>query len=433
MNLCLNPHCPQPKNTDTVLFCQSCGSELLLDGRYRVISQLGSGGFGTTYEVIDCSLSDSEEVGNNLKVLKVLSHNHPKYVELFQREVQFLARFNHPGIPSVEPDAYFTYYPHQTLNPIHCLVMEKIDGLDLKEYIKRRGACISQKRAIKWLIQVTEILQEMHSHHFFHRDIKPSNIMLRSNGQLVLIDFGTAREVTDTYLAKQTSGQVTGLFSAGYSPPEQLNGQAVPQSDFFALGRTFIYLLTGKTPNDFYDSYIDEIRWHEATQDTINPEFSDFLDCMMSRLPKDRPKNGEEILQTLKQIYQTLYTGNKLRYQGSQNSSFLGTQTEKNTLNTDISGSFIPSSPVPPPLPDLTSSPPIINPTPKTTTPILDQAFVQRCQTLLSQLVGPVASILCQKTLQKNPHQSEQEFVEALAKKIPNPQQAQQFKLQIWS
>ena len=71
--------------------------------------------------------------------------------------------------------------------------------------------------------------------------------MLRPNGQLVLIDFGTAREATITYLAKVGAGyQITGIVSAGYTPPEQQNFQAVPQSDFFALGRTFVYLLTGQ-------------------------------------------------------------------------------------------------------------------------------------------------------------------------------------------
>jgi serine/threonine protein kinase len=408
-----------------------------LDGRYRVIGELGGGGFGKTYEVIDCSLSNSEDTSNNLKVLKALSHNHPKYVELFQREAQFLAQFHHSGIPAVEPDAYFTYYPHQVIEPIHCLVMEKIEGLDLKQYIQRRGACISQKRAIKWLIQVAVILKEMHSRNFFHRDIKPSNIMLRSNGQLALIDFGTAREVTETYLSKRPSGQVTGLFSAGYSPLEQLNGQAVPQSDFFALGRTFVYLLTGKAPKDFYDSYVDEIHWHGAVQNTLDPEFADFLDYMMARFPRERPKDADEIIQTLKQMYQDLYTGDNTRHQSRQNSQFREAQSlqrEQTVPDATVPLPFSSSFPVPLPLPDVTPPPVTTQAQGKATpTPTLDQAFVQRCQTLLSELVGPVAGIMCQKTLQKNPCQSEQEFVQALAQKIPNPQQAEQFRSQIWS
>jgi serine/threonine protein kinase len=91
MSLCINPSCPNPQNQDTQLFCQSCSSELLLEGRYRVTYKLGSGGFGKTYEV-----SDRE---GTLKVLKVLINNDAKYVELFQREAQVLTRLKHQVSP----------------------------------------------------------------------------------------------------------------------------------------------------------------------------------------------------------------------------------------------------------------------------------------------------------------------------------------------
>lgn len=76
MNLCINPQCPKPKNSETLLFCQSCGSELLIDGRYRVLKLVGQGGFGLTYQVLDLE--------SQPKVLKVLTDNHPKYIQLFQ-------------------------------------------------------------------------------------------------------------------------------------------------------------------------------------------------------------------------------------------------------------------------------------------------------------------------------------------------------------
>ena len=89
MSLCINPHCPNPNNSDTQLFCNSCSSELLLEGRYRVMRQMGSGGFGKTYEVSDY-VEQSAHHNNSVKVLKVLTNNDPKYVELFQREAQVL-------------------------------------------------------------------------------------------------------------------------------------------------------------------------------------------------------------------------------------------------------------------------------------------------------------------------------------------------------
>ena len=76
------------------------------------------------------------------------------------------------------------------------------------------------------------------------------------NGQLVLVDFGAARQITHTYMAHLGDSGITAVSSAGYTPPEQEQGQAVPQSDFYALGRTLIYLLTARLPNDpaIYDS-----------------------------------------------------------------------------------------------------------------------------------------------------------------------------------
>ncbi|MGB6297996.1 MAG: hypothetical protein WBF90_17665, partial [Rivularia sp. (in: cyanobacteria)] len=110
-----------------------------------------------------------------------------------------------------------------------------------------------------------------------------------------------ARVVSDTYWQAQAEGKVTGIVSAGYTPPEQMNGQAMQQSDFFALGRTFVYLLTAKDPNQFYNPQTDELLWRNAVPN-ISPDFADFLDWMMMRSPSQRPKNTEEILQRLSEI-----------------------------------------------------------------------------------------------------------------------------------
>lgn len=434
MSVCINPNCPNPQNQDTLLFCSSCGSELLLDGRYRVMRQLGGGGFGKTYEIRD-STPNNVQMLSEFKVLKVLIHNHPKYVELFQREAQFLSRLNHPGIPKVESDAYFTFQPHNVVEPLHCLVMEKIEGMDLKDYITQRGTCITEKRAIQWLIQLTKILREIHSHNFFHRDIKPSNIMLRAEGQLVLIDFGTAREVTETYMSKQSAGQVTGLFSAGYSPLEQLNGQALPQSDFFALGRTFVYLLTGKHPGELYDSYVDELHWREHVSD-ISPQFADFIDHMMARLPSQRPQSAEVILQELRAIYHDLYEseGNS---QGTQPlASPLVEETQASSEEIDLEHPDFKitqsSENISPPASPLIPSPQPIQPPGvanlSESAIQLDPLFISRCQEELAEFIGPMASIICQRVLRKQSNLSPTEFVKALAHNIPDHNQAMNFQ-----
>jgi formylglycine-generating enzyme required for sulfatase activity/predicted Ser/Thr protein kinase len=305
MSLCINPSCPKPETPDNLLFCPACGSELLLEGRYRATRQLGEGGFGKTYEVSDCTKRTAANGDRNMpKVLKILTNNDAKYVELFQREAEVLSKLNHPGIPQVEPDGYFTVFPRNSTEPLHCLVMEYIEGMNLEEYLKQReNRPINQKLALQWLTELVTLLDVVHSQNFFHRDIKPSNIMLQPDGTLVLIDFGTAREITSTILA---GGQNTQAYTPDYGAPEQQKGYAVLQSDFFALGRTFVYLLTGKHPNQFYDPYTDECNWRPAANN-VSSLLADFLDYLMARLPGERPANTQVIWQDLQEIEQKMY------------------------------------------------------------------------------------------------------------------------------
>jgi len=427
MSLCINPSCLNPENPKTQLFCHNCGSELLLEGRYRVTHQLGKGGFGKTYEV-----SDRNGVP---KVLKVLTNNDAKNVELFQREAQVLYRLKHLGIPQVEANSYFLVFPRNRSEPLHCLVMEKIEGLNLSQYLQQRGSPIDQKLARQWLTQLLIILKEVHNQNFFHRDIKPSNIMLRSDGQLVLIDFGTAREVTESYVIKQSTGEVTGVISAGYTPPEQLNGQAVPQSDFFALGRTFVYLLSGKDPSKFYDTYSDRLNWHEAAPNA-SPELADLIDRLMARFPHQRPQTAEEILHELESISSDTYIP-QLYSQPTQPLAPSRETTEPFNPPTPFSPAFKRQQPPPPtsakPSEPPSSTQPLSPNKPPSAPSQLDLRFIQRCQQELAEFIGPIASIICQRTLNQNPGLSHTQFVEALAKKIPNQKQALEFQRRLLS
>lgn len=411
MSICINPICSKINNSDDQLFCQNCSSELLLEGRYRVTRKLGTGGFGKTYEVSDRQ--------GTTKVLKVLSDNHPKYVQLFQQEAQILTQLDHQGIPQVEPDAYFTFLPRDSSQVLHCLVMEKINGLDLQQYLRKRGSPIDQRLAIQWLGQLADILKAVHNCNFFHRDIKPSNIMLRANGPLVLIDFGTAREITGSFVVKQAAGEITGVMSAGYTPPEQLNGQALPQSDFFALGRTFVYLLTSNDPSSFYDPYTDELHWRNAASG-IAPQFANFLDRLMARFPNQRPQTAEIILQQLEEIKDISYLPpssqltklvNNPVVQPTNNHYLPGTNSlppGHTTQSLHTSASFLPKTELP-----------------------LEEDFIKRCTQELAEVIGPMASIICKRTLKKNSQVSAREFVEALAEKIPNQKQAFDFKCRL--
>lgn len=300
---CINPDCSQPdhpsNNNSNTRYCQSCGSELLLNGKYRVSRLLSdTTGFGVVYEAFE---------GFTAKILKVLQekwNNEPKAVELFKREYDVLlelSRQNVTGVPRA--DAYFQYSTREG-KILHCLVMEKVEGINLEQWLKQYDK-LSQKRALKWLREITLILDKIHQQNWLHRDIKPPNIMLRNSGELVLIDFGTAREETQTYHQKVKGQQVTGITSAGYTPNEQQHGQAVIQSDFHALGRTFVHLLTGKHPLEIYDPINDVLPWREETEN-IHPLLLDFIDDLMGRLPKNRPANTRVILQRLDEIERQL-------------------------------------------------------------------------------------------------------------------------------
>lgn len=272
---------------------------MLLQERYKVIRQIGGGGFGKVFEVDD---------NGTIKVLKILSlerfHNPTiklKAIALFQREAELLARLKHPGIPCVEPEGYFTWSDGNS-EALHCIVMEKIPGFNLQQWLQARGnQPLTTEQAREWLTQLVEILNELHQHQYLHRDIKLSNIMLKPDGQLVLIDFGAVREVTTTYLEKQQGKQTgTVLVSPGFTPPEQAEGYAVSQSDFFALGRTFVCLLTGKSPLDFpKNSETGELIWRDHLTD-VSSELANLIDRLIAPFPGQRPQNCQKILNYLK-------------------------------------------------------------------------------------------------------------------------------------
>ncbi|MEM9218719.1 MAG: CHASE2 domain-containing protein [Cyanobacteria bacterium P01_F01_bin.150] len=269
----------------------------LCNQRYAVLTPLGQGGFSQTFEVDDAG---------TIKVLKALSENYPKAVDLFQREFKVLSQLRHPGIPLVESDGYFTVMPAVEKDsssdapgePCHCLIMERVPGVDLREWLKQQDHHpLRQDRALEWLNQLAEILVQLHHQNCFHRDIKPSNIMLRPDGQLVLIDFGAVREITETFLHKQEDDVTsTHLYSRGYTPMEQMQGRSVPQSDFFALGRSFVHLLTGANPLDFSTDFeTGDLLWREHAPH-VSVVLADLIDRLMAPFVAKRPASADHLL-----------------------------------------------------------------------------------------------------------------------------------------
>ena len=315
MVYCINHLCTQRRNPDNVKNCLACGNSLLINGRIRLLRPLRSleeNLYTNTnvFEVEDVGTKSHPE--SQIRVMKVLKWSEPKLVELVQREARILQIIQYPGIPESARDDYFTFKLKDTLLELHCLVMQKVEGENLRQWLKSYGQ-IPQNVAFDWLSQLIDTLDVVHSSGFFHRDIKPENIIHKPDGKLVLIDFGAARDITSTYLAKvSTNGgsstglgsgyEVTSVITAFFSPPEQMNGQAVPQSDFYALGRTFVNLVTGMSLMDLpTNEKKGRLIWRKYAPQIDKP-FADLLDDLMAPFPGQRPQNTQVILQRLQKL-----------------------------------------------------------------------------------------------------------------------------------
>ena len=314
---CINPDCPSPyPQTWGNNFCQSCGTPLRLKNRYVPLQGLGSGGFAAIFTVWDTETQTE-------RVLKLLLEASPKALKLFEQEAWVLALLRHPGVPRVEPDGYFHV---QTQNfavgegnaaarRLPCLVMEKIHGKTLEEVLDEHSQGCPQEWVFNWLSQAVEILEELHRRKIIHRDIKPSNLMLRdpespqillSKGlgglQLVAIDFGGVKQMGGVEPVGKDSASSTRLISPGYSPPEQIfGGGVVPATDFYALGRTCIHLLTGKYPAEIEDPMTGELRWRHIV--SVSPAFANLLDDMVRSNVQQRPALAGDVRARLQEIY----------------------------------------------------------------------------------------------------------------------------------
>ncbi|HLO50016.1 MAG TPA: serine/threonine-protein kinase [Kamptonema sp.] len=291
---CINPKCQNRQNPDAAKYCQACGTALLIGDRYRIIQPLRSLQFAHPTEIFEVEdWGTNEKEWRTRKVLKILkSTNNFHLFNLFKQEARVLMWLRYPEIPKVEPDGYFRISPHSSSQQLLCLVMDKIPGENLGKWLEKNQP-ISQAIALAWLPQITAILDVIHSQNIVHRDIKPSNLILKPNGKLALIDFGSV---------KVKNCEIAPVGSWGYAPPEQLAGKTVQQSDFFALGRTLVHLLTGRTPTDFpVDESTNQLIWRDPTL-KIESLFGDLIDEMMNEKPEKRPKTTRFIFKRLKKL-----------------------------------------------------------------------------------------------------------------------------------
>jgi serine/threonine protein kinase len=296
---CINPDCSCPLNSEGLDKCQGCDTPLLIYNRYWLVKPFGD---KQIFKAKDCHL-DTREPYKIIKVVKATDYEEVERLKLEANILRTPSLEQYGGIPQVKDECFFveTFDPPQQL---YCLVMEFIDEQNLEEWLSSHGSPISEERAGFWLREITDILERVHRAKIVHGDINPFNIMLR-NGHLVLIDFGIA-----TVEGRGLNGK--GIGTPGYMAPEQEQegGRICPQTDFYALGRTFVYLLTGKHPTEFEeDSQTKRLMWRESTLPDISEPLKDLIDDLMAQSSNDRPKDAEAILQRLLQRSPSLGQG----------------------------------------------------------------------------------------------------------------------------
>jgi serine/threonine protein kinase len=257
----------------------------LLKNRYRLVSQIGSGGYGKVYKAIDT------EFANRLVAIKeMIQHGLSEQevaelTESFKREALMLATLTHPGLPSI--------YDYFTENGRYYLVMSFIEGITLGDYLASKGGTLPIEKVLQIGIQLATVLSFLHMRKpaIIFRDLKPSNVMRTPDGQIYLIDFGIARhfkqgKVKDTLI----------LGSPGYASPEQYGrSQTSPQSDIYSLGVLLHHLLTGVDPSlaPFAQQPLDLSGY---------PQFATLIMCMVELDVKKRPLSMGNIKREMQRI-----------------------------------------------------------------------------------------------------------------------------------
>ncbi|MBE7383901.1 MAG: serine/threonine protein kinase [Leptolyngbya sp. SIO1E4] len=271
----------------------------LLGGRYRILRELGRGGFGYTYLAEDI---------NRFNELCVLKEFFPqvddntalqKAKQLFEREAGVLYQLNHPQIPK-----FRELLRVQTGNRGRLfLIQDYVEGPTYQELLETRlksGNRFSEPEVTQLLQRVLPVLEYLHSIGVIHRDIAPDNLILRNaDGLPVLIDFGGVKKLA-TVVQQQVGASAvpTRLGKVGYAPEEQLEtGQVTPSADFYALAVTALVLLTGESPQVLYDSYSKRWYWQEYV--TLSPRLTKVLERMLAPRSRDRYGSAAAVMNAL--------------------------------------------------------------------------------------------------------------------------------------
>lgn len=259
----------------------------VLDGKYKILNQIGAGGMSTVY------LAMNEKVNRQWAVKEIKKDRPYNFILMKQgilREMDLLRTLNHPMIPKIcdvieKSDAIF-------------IVMDYIEGRTLGKVVEEEGAQ-EEKYIIEWAKQLCQVLAYLHSRipPIIYRDMKPSNIMLKPNGELMLIDFGISRE----FCADHTEDTIC-LGTQGYAAPEQFGGgQSDERTDLYGLGATLYHLATGKSPNKRLSVSIFE---KDKNDIKISEGLEKIIRKCMAKNPQERYQSSQELWYALEHYEQ---------------------------------------------------------------------------------------------------------------------------------
>jgi WD40 repeat protein/tRNA A-37 threonylcarbamoyl transferase component Bud32 len=259
------------------------------------VQPIGQGGFGKTYLAMDEDRLGMRCVIKQFSPQVQGTKSMEKAIALFNQEAVRLHELGeHPQIPTLL--AYFEQEGYLYL------VQQFIEGQNLLQIMRQQGP-FNERQIRDLLADILPVLRFVHNHQVIHRDITPMNILRRqSDDRLILIDFGIAKQLS------QTSGEPgTRIGTEGYAPMEQFRGgRAFPASDIYSLGATCLHLMTETRPDHLYDPLEGRWVWRDHLQHKgilISEQLGHMLDMMLKDLVNDRYQSADELMRDLNADY----------------------------------------------------------------------------------------------------------------------------------